>query len=375
MICPSGSGSRPGNVEAMRASMEKARRTRLRRQNGAAKLDDVAAHANVSTATVSRFLNDPARVSPTAKERIKAAIDALGYMPHSAARALASNRTRTVGAIVPTLENAIFSAQIMSFQDRLQRDGYTLLLAASEYDPESESKQARVLLERGVDALMLVGQRRSPEVYGLITRLQIPYINTWLYDPDASHPCCGFDHDEAQGILVEHLVSLGHTRFGVLTGDVERNDRASARVACIRSRLGRHGIKLQQSAIVGSAYSFEAGRAALRRLLAAEPEITAVLAGNDVLAIGVLFEAKALGITVPQRLSVVGFGDLPISEHLDPPLTTVRTPKEEIGEAAAEYLLARLAGLEAQECIRLETRFCLRGTTHPVPETVDGLLT
>lgn len=341
------------------------KRRRAGRGNGAAKLGDVALRAGVSTATVSRFLNDPARVGATAQERIQAAIDALGYVPHSAARALASHRTRTVGAIVPTLENAIFSAQVMSFQHRLQEEGYTLLLAASEYDPGVEERQVRVLLERGVDALMLVGERRSADLYDTLHGRGIPFVNTWIVRPDAPHPCCGFDHDVAQGLLVEHLVGLGHRRFGVVTGDVTRNDRAASRVAAIGRRLMRHGILLDDESIIASPYTFDAGGAVLRGLLTIKPAITAVLAGNDVLASGLLFAAKAAGIEVPGRLSIVGFGDLPIAEHLDPPLTTVRTPKEEIGRAAADYLLGCLAGANPPDRVVLETRLCIRGSTAP----------
>lgn len=341
------------------------KRRRAGRANGAAKLRDVAVHAGVSTATVSRFLNNPSRVGASATERIKAAIDALGYVPHSAARALASNRTRTIGAIVPTLENAIFSAQVMSFQHRLQQEGYTLLLAASEYDPEVEERQARVLLERGVDALMLVGERRSAELYETLRRLDVPFVITWIVRSDAPHPCCGFDHEAAQGLLVEHLVGLGHRRFSVVTGDVVRNDRAATRVASIRRRLMRHGIALEEEAIFASPYTFAAGRSLLRELLEIRPAITAVLAGNDVLASGLLFAAKAAGVAVPGRLSVVGFGDLPLAEHLDPPLTTVRTPKEEIGRAAADYLLGRLGGGNPQDRVVLETQLFIRGSTAP----------
>lgn len=346
--------------------MEKKTRKRRARAGGAAiKLDDVAKNAGVSTATVSRFLNSPRLVGEAAKIRVERAIASLGYMPHRAARALASSRSRTVGAVVPTLENAIFSSHIMSFQNRLAQDGYTLLLAASEYDEDAEFQQARVLLEHGVDALMLVGERRSTKFYEMLAKVGVPFVNTWLYRVDSLYPCCGFDHGRTQQILVDHLVAHGHRRFCVVTGDPLKNDRVAARLNAIITALDGHGLELDPRAVIQTRYSYGEGRAALRKVLLLDPSPTAVLAGNDVLASGVLFEARDLGIDVPGELSVAGFGDLPIAEHLSPPLTTIQTPKEEIGYAAAEYLLCRLAGRGANAHTELQTRFSLRSSTGP----------
>jgi LacI family transcriptional regulator len=336
-----------------------------RRRSGVVTLQHVAEKAGVSTATVSRFLNDPPLVSDGIKERVEAAILALGYIPHRAARALASNRSQTVGAVVPTLDNAIFSRHITAFQQRLARSGYTLLLATSEYEAQTEFQQARVLLEHGVDALMLVGERRSEEFYALLERARVPFITTWVYRPDSPHPCCGFDHELALKQSVDHLVELGHERFGVVTGLAERNDRVAARLTGIHKALGAHGLALDERLVFGCGYSYEAGREGLRRLLAVDPALTAIIAGNDVLASGVLFEARAQRIGVPERLSVVGFGDLEIAKQTDPALTTVHTPKEEIGNAAAAYLLERLMGLNPPERIELDTWLCIRQSTGP----------
>ncbi|WP_299821912.1 LacI family DNA-binding transcriptional regulator [uncultured Jannaschia sp.] len=355
--------------------MENNAKKRQRPGRANIKLEDVAIHAGVSPATVSRFLNNPKVVSEEAKKRIKAAIATLGYMPHRAARALASNHSRTIGAVVPTLDNAIFSRQIMAFQNRLAFNGYTLLLAVSEYDADSEFQQARVLLEHGVEALMLVGERRSAEFYSLLTRVGVPFVNTWLYRSDSIHPCCGFIHDSTQQVLVDHLVGLGHRRLSVITGQPENNDRVATRLNAIVAALESHGLDLDPRCVINTHYSYADGREALRRLMALDEQPTAVLAGNDVLASGVLFEAHSQGIDVPGHLSVTGFGDLAISEHLYPPLTTIRTPKEEIGEAAADFLIARLAGRETPDRTELPARFCLRASTGPAatPALAHGI--
>lgn len=347
--------------------MEKKTRRRRSRPGGpTSTLADVARLAGVSTATVSRYLNSPRLVGGTTGRQIAEAVAALGYIPHHAARALASHRSKIIGAIVPTLDNAIFSAQIMSFQRHIGQAGYTLLLAASEYDAEAEFKQAHALLERGIEALMLVGERRSPAFYELMARMNVPFVNTWLYRPDAPHPCCGFPHAAAQRLLVDHLTGLGHRRFGVITGHPETNDRVLARLRAIVCALQEAGVTLDPDYVVQTDYSFIAGRRALGRLMALDPAPTAVIAGNDVLASGALFAAADMGIGVPDRLSVVGFGNLPIAEQLAPPLTTLQTPKAEIGRAAADYLLARLAGETPPKHVELQVRLCLRGSTGPV---------
>ncbi|MCF3935334.1 LacI family DNA-binding transcriptional regulator [Acuticoccus sp. M5D2P5] len=349
--------------------MQRSPAGRNRARRGAVTLQTVAEKAGVSTATVSRFLNDAHLVSQEVRGRVEAAIRDLGYIPHHAARTLASNRSRTIGAIVPTLDNAIFSSHITSFQKHITKAGYTLLLATFEYDLEVEFKQAQTLLERGVDALSLVGERRSDAFYALLERADVPFVNTWVWRADSRYPCCGFDHEAALKRVVDHLVELGHRTFAVVTGFADRNDRVAARLAGTRQALAAHGITLDERLLLSVEYSYASGREALRRLRALDvtPAPTAIIAGNDVIAAGILFEAKAQGIDVPGTVSVVGFGDYDISKELDPPLTTVRSPKTEIGERAAEYLLSRLAGRETPERVELEARFCPRGSTAPPP--------
>src|SRR3546814_4820534 len=148
------------------------------------KLSDVAAISGVSTATVSRCLNRPERVSADLRARVRTAIDALGYVPDAAARALASRRSRTIGAVVPTLSNPIFAAGVQGLETTLERRGYSLVLAGFDYDAERELRQARTLVERGVDGLMLAGLSHRAGLYELLASRRIPYVNTWVYDAD-----------------------------------------------------------------------------------------------------------------------------------------------------------------------------------------------
>src|SRR5688572_31981817 len=154
-----------------------------------AKLSDVARLARVSTATVSRALTCPGKVKPATAARIRQAVQALGYVAHGAARALASRRTQTIGAVIPTLDNAIFANTAHALQKTLDDAGYTLLLACHEFDSEVETRVTRALVERGVDGLVLVGATHHPSVLPMLGAQQIPYVLTWALDASGSHPC------------------------------------------------------------------------------------------------------------------------------------------------------------------------------------------
>ncbi len=330
-------------------------------------LHDVAAKAGVSTATVSRCLNKSDAVRAELQVRVRKAIDELGYTRHGAARALASRRAHAVGAVIPTLDNAIFATGIQALQDRLSKAGYTLLLASSNYDAAEELKQVQSLIERGLDGLMLIGEARPPGLYTLLDRKMIPYVNTWTYRPDSRHPSIGFDNRGSAYRIASYLVDMGHVRIAMIAGLTSGNDRAAERLDGVRAALEDHGLTLDGDRVIECAYGIGEGRLALRRLLAADPPPTAIVCGNDVLAYGALFECHALGIAVPGDLSITGFDDLELAAELTPALTTIHVPSEAMGRLAAEYLLHRIAGQPVPDATRLEVDLIIRGSTGPPP--------
>jgi LacI family transcriptional regulator len=194
-----------------------------------ARLSDVAKVAGVSPATVSRVINSPEKVSAELRERVGAAVEKLHYVPDGAARALASRQSRTIGAVVPTLDIAIFASGVAALQARLSEAGYTLLVANAEYNPKKEAQEVRALIERGVDGLVLVGGSHAPDVYKLLQNRRIPYVNTYHYGSDKKRPCIGVDNRLAAGRVVDYLYDLGHREFAVITSPVEHNDRIAAR--------------------------------------------------------------------------------------------------------------------------------------------------
>jgi LacI family transcriptional regulator len=309
---------------------------------------EVAQAARVSMATVSRVLNGNASVDQGLCKRVTAAARELGYTPHAAARALASQRSRTIGAVMPTLENINFAVGVAALQRRIAEAGYTLLLGSSNYDPGEELRQVKALASHGVAGMMLVGARHKAGLYELLEAKRIPFVNTWVLDP--RHPCVGFDNREIGRALANHLLDLGHVEFGVIAQITGNSDRAAGRVMGIREALATRGVALAQE-----------------RLIECPHKITAVICGTDVLAFGALIEARKLGVGVPRELSIAGINDAEFAAHLTPALTTMRLPADEIGTRAAEYLLGRVDSLPKDAATQVAVRLIVRASTAPPP--------
>lgn len=339
------------------------------KRTAAARLSDVARTAGVSLSTASRALADPRLVHPETRGKIDEAVRLLGYVPHGAARALASKRSRTIGAVVPTLDNPIFAHSIQALQRALGEAGYTLLLASHEYDVGTELAVTRALVERGVDGIALVGTDHSPELYQFLARSGIPFELTWAIDPDRHHYCVGFSNRLASIRVAQYLIGLGHRDFAVISGHTTHNDRARDRVAGVREALAAHGLALPARNYVETAFSVASGRLALRQLLERRARPTAIACGNDLLAFGVLLECAARGLAVPGEISVAGFDDIELAAELSPPLTTVHVPTADIGRRAAERLLARLAGERVARIEEVAAELIVRGSTGPASGT------
>lgn len=324
------------------------------------KLSDVARRAGVSTATVSRALTMPGKVRGELLQRVQTAIRESGYLPHGAARALRSRRTRTVGAVIPTLDNAIFATATHGLQKSLNTSGYNLLLACHEFDPKAETGIIQSLIERGVDGIVLVGLDHEPALFDMLANFRIPYVLTWAIDPEGRHPCVGFRNREAAARVAMYLHDMGHRTFAMIAGETVHNDRARERLAGVREALAARGIVLDAARVLEAPYTFDAGRHALHCLAGRRPTATAVICGNDVLAIGAIAEARSIGLRVPGDVSIVGFDDLPISSLIIPALTTVRVPTRELGESAAAHLLSRIAGETTNPVRELAVELILR---------------
>ncbi len=336
-------------------------------QKPSATLEDVAKASGVSLATASRCLNRPESVRTDKRKRILDAVEHLNYVPHGAARALASKRTWMIGAVLPSLDSSLFGGALDPFQKELAAAGYTVLIASSDYDPERERIHIRNLLESGVEALLLVGAERDPAIYRLIDAKQIPYVLSWVYEPNDEYAYAGFDNSGAAKHLADYLLMLGHRRFGVMSGFMEGNDRARFRLQGVEAALAAQSITLDPDCVYERRFTVEDGREVFRLMMTMPEPPTAIVCGAAPFAYGALFEAAEMGVRVPDEVSVAGFDDLWLAPHISPALTAVRTPRREMGEHAARYLVSKLEGQRVAQLRAFETKLIVRKSTGPAP--------
>lgn len=330
-------------------------------------LRQVAAVAGVSTATVSRVINRPETVSEELRTRIIGVIRELGWVPSGAARALATRRTQTIGAVFPSLALGDFARAIDSLQDELTARNYTLLLARSRYVAEQEHRQVLKLVERGVDGLVLVGKTRPPEFETFLQRQKVPYVNTFVYARDSDAPCIGPDNHGALFRMTEYLIGLGHRRFGMIAQSTVNNDRSRARREGAFAALAEHGIAIHPSHSVEGQWSIAEGRQLLRRITATEPWPTAIICGNSLLAVGALLESQAMGIAVPGEVSIVGYDDIEIMRELPVPITTVRVASDEVGRIAGKVVVDLVEGRHHGAGVELPSEVIVRQSSGPAP--------
>ena len=345
---------------AMRSRVQKLQSKRVN-------LKDVATLAGCSTATVSRTLNVPDTVTPQVRERVLRVINELGYSLNSAARALRIQKTHMVGIAIPTLNYAIYALLVESLQQKLIENGYSLLVATYEYDLKQEVDKVRLLIERGTEALVIIGDVHEPALYDLIDRASVPIVQTYVYKKDSIYPCVGFDNRVDTKAMTEYLIGLGHRDFGVLSACTEGNDRASARVAGVRDGLNARGISLPDNAIFERPYSISSGIAGLNYLMTLKPRPTAIVCGNDILAMGALVACRSMGLNVPADVSIMGIDNLEFTAYLDPPLSTLEVPAVEMGEVAAAHLIECLSQKKPSSGKRIHPKMVIRSTTGPAP--------
>ena len=319
-------------------------------------LDDVARDAKVSTATVSRCLNFPDRVSAKTRDKVMKVVKDLGYTPNFGAQALAAKRTNTFGAIVPTMNNAIFAAGLQAFQEELGEKGATLLLASSSYNSEEEERQIRSLVSRGADGLLLIGTNRDKQIYNFLDDRQIPYVVAWSYKKSKTRSCVGFDNFQASYELATKAIQLGHKKFAIISAYTSSNDRAMDRVNGIIQALNEHELDIANLQHKQCEYSIQNGAENFEALMKTDLPPTIVMCGNDVLATGAVKQAHAMGLNIPDDISITGFDDIELAKVIEPELTTVHVPHKTMGKLAAQMLLKKIEDRSHHDNIKLETR-------------------
>jgi LacI family transcriptional regulator len=310
---------------------------------GKVTVKDVARVAGVSITTVSRVINNSGLVASDKQDAVERALASLDYIPNQLARSLISRRSRAIGLVVPTISNPVFGPTIDAIERRLDHAGYALLIHCCERDPAREFKQVRTLIERGVDGLIITGSVHLPELVELLSRDRVPYVSQDVALQMPMGPSIALDNAGAMGTAIDYLYEAGHRRIAVFSGPIHNtppvNDRFMGAVARMRER----GLDLPNEwLVVTDDYESLSIRAAARCLLVDAP--TAVACTGDILALGLVAEARARRLRVPSDLSVIGCGNTDMGQYVDPPLTTVRMPYAEMGETAAQQLLALIGG-------------------------------
>jgi LacI family transcriptional regulator len=276
-----------------------------------------------------------------------------------------------VGAIVPSFDYALYARTTSALQQRLGEHGYSVVLAEHHYDLGNELQVTRQLIEHSVDAFMFVGVDHDPGLFALLEDYGRPFVLTWGVDSTDRHPCVGFDNRAAGHAIAKHVLALGHKRIALLSSPLEGNDRGRERVAGFRAALVEAGapephIEYAQRITLGAAEE------AMQNILKRKQRPTAVLATNDVMAVGAMLACRSAGAKIPDDISITGIDNTDLGATQVPGLTSVRTPIVEIGTAAAEQLIARLEGKEFAAHQALPFEVVVRGSTGPLKGPLKG---
>lgn len=323
----------------------------------------VAKAAKVSISTVSRSFNHPDLVKPATRKKIDTAVRKLGYIRNRAAQTMHGIRSGTIGLVVPTIDHAIFAEVIQAFSEAVGAQGFTILLSSHGYDLEQEYAILRKFLEHRVDGVGVIGLDHSEETYLLLDRHRIPAVSIWNYAPDAAIACVGADNAAAGRLAAQHLLDLGHREIAWLFPATDDNDRARSRIDGAKAALNTADVVVPAHWQAEATYSLTAAKKATKTILQQPEQPSAILCGNDVLALGAFYAAQELGIGVPEKLSIIGIGDFKGSAEMVPGLTTVRLPAQRIGKMAGDELARAIINSSApSERIECEIELRQRGT-------------
>lgn len=329
-------------------------------------IKEVAARAKVSTATVSRTINGSSLVVPETAKRVWRVIRQLGYYPNTQARALVRGSSRTFGLIISDIVNPFFPELVKGFEDTAIQHGYEVLLANTGYDSSRTALGVRRMIERQVDGVAIMTSEFGRSLIAELSRRRLPIV--FLDVGKTSEHVGNIAVDYAAGIreAVQHLAGLGHRRIGFISGPLSLKSariRQNAFLECLREAE----IAEDPQFLVEGNHKIDGGEDAMRRLLALIQPPTAVLTSNDLTAYGAMRAIFGSGRRVPDDISVVGFDDIAFSTFTQPPLTTVRLSRDELGRTAFETLLQMIEGKPAARATKVlvETSLIVRQSTAP----------
>ncbi len=329
---------------------------------------DVARLAKVHPGTVSRALNSETRalVNQETAQRVIRAAEQLGYRPNPIARGLKTNRSYTIGVLIPDITNPLFPPILRGIEDRLDDAGYTSLIVNTDNDAERERSHLEAMRARQVDGFISATARLDRQLLADIAAGGTPLVLVNRSLEDGSVPAVTVNDRQGIRLAVEHVAGLGHKRIAHVAGP-QNTSTGHRRYLGFLQAMRSAGLEVpEQHVRFGRWFTEEEGVRACSELLDAAEDITALVAANDRLAIGCYDALELRGLRCPQDVSIVGFNDMPFVDRLRPPLSSVRVPQREIGTVAADLLLQRLGdGSQTAREILLEPTLIIRGSTAP----------
>jgi len=331
-------------------------------------MDDVAKLSGVSKTTVSRIINNiPNRTSEETKKRVLKTIDELGYFPNQVAASLKRTTTNTIGMILGDIENPFFAVMVKGIEGVLQRSGYSLILANSNYDLEREAELLKILVSKQVDGILIAPSGASSLndfKYIFENNIQIVFVDNAL--PNSQFDTVVVNNYQAAYQACEYLISLGHSKISMIAGPKNRmtsNNRTAGFVDCMSSHFGT----IDPRYLKFSDYTTIGGYQNMMHLLLLTNPPQAVFVANNLMTVGALGAINESGLNIPKNISIIGFDDMYWYSFNHPALTAINQPVLEIGKAAAERLLLRLSNNEdlSPEVITLDAELVIRESTAP----------
>jgi LacI family gluconate utilization system Gnt-I transcriptional repressor len=317
---------------------------------------DVARKAGVSVMTVSRALNDPDKVSQEMRQRVRAVVEEIGYMPNRLARSLSSNRSNMIGLIVPSIRNSLFAETIKGISDVLSANRYHLMIADSGPALRDEEKAIAAFLQQRVAGLVLHNTAHTAAALEMIARANVPVVENGNLTETPLDSVVSYSNYEAARAMTVHLSRMGYRHIAFVSLPRRENDRARERLRGYLAALAELGRKPDNALILERPPGLGAGAEAVVHLTEAVPQVDAIFFAGDVLAVGAVLECQKRGWKVPRKVAIAAFDDLDMLRHVNPPITTIRLPRYEIGRRSAECLLDRLSG-RVSEPVRLDLKF------------------
>ncbi|HEX8500004.1 MAG TPA: LacI family DNA-binding transcriptional regulator [Pyrinomonadaceae bacterium] len=303
-------------------------------------IKDVAREAGVSTATVSHVINNTRFVSEAVRARVFKAVERCGYYPNAHARSLASGRSQTLGLVVSDISNPFFPELVKSIEAAAFERGFDVILSNTDYDPDRTSHYVRRFIERKVAGVVIMTSELPAELLGELARRDVTVVFLDLGKPGVHMSNMTVNYEAGIEEAVTHLVALGHREVAFVSGP-ERLRSATRRLDAFRKSMRRHLPGARADFYRGD-FRLDGGRRAAAEMLAGRERPTAVLAANDLMALGVMVELRAAGLNIPRDVSVIGFDDIAFAALADPPLTTVCLPRAELGRRAVEALMTNI---------------------------------